>query len=54
MPWMGPGRLLTGEPRFICDVMTEGLARQLRMVGIDAESLAPVEKSQRYAIYRCV
>ena len=27
---------LTGEPRFLCDVMVEGLARQLRLCGYDA------------------
>jgi hypothetical protein len=27
---------VTGEPRFLCDVMVEGLARQLRLCGYDA------------------
>lgn len=27
---------LTGAPRFLCDVMVEGLARQLRLCGFDA------------------
>lgn len=39
-------------PRFICDVMMDGLARQLRLVGIDAESVQHVEKNQRHLVYR--
>ena len=54
VPWLDASRGLVGPPRFICDVMTEGLARQLRMVGFDAESLAARHKTQRHAIYRRV
>ncbi|KAI7838473.1 hypothetical protein COHA_007736 [Chlorella ohadii] len=43
----------TGQPRFLCDVMAEGLARQLRLCGFDTESLqATMEKAPRHAIYR--
>ncbi|GAB4821276.1 hypothetical protein N2152v2_008322 [Parachlorella kessleri] len=54
VPWLDASRTLVASPRFICDVMTEGLARQLRMVGFDAESLAARDKTQRHAIYRCL
>ena len=39
------------EPRFICDVMTEGLARQLRLCGIDARSAPVMRGRQRYQAY---
>ena len=38
-------------PRFICDVMTEGLARQLRLCGIDARSAPVTAGRQRYRAY---
>lgn len=53
VPWMDATCRLTGEPRFLCDVMAEGLARQLRLVGLDAESVPVRDKTQRYAVYRC-
>lgn len=37
----------------MCDVMAEGLARQLRMVGIDAASVKVQGKALRYLVYRC-
>ena len=39
------------EPRFICDVMTEGLARQLRLCGIDTRSAPVMRGRQRYQAY---
>jgi hypothetical protein len=47
-----PRPQVTAPPRFLCDVMAEGLARQLRLCGYDAESLAAMEKLPRHAIYR--
>ncbi|PRW45423.1 Carbohydrate-Binding Module Family 45 [Chlorella sorokiniana] len=50
-----PMRQPTGPPRFLCDVMAEGLARQLRLCGFDTESLqATMEKAPRHAIYRAM
>ena len=38
----------------MCDVMTEGLARQLRLCGLDAASVpADPAKEPRHRIYRC-
>ena len=36
VPWLDAAKRLTGTPRFLCDVMVEGLARQLRLCGFDA------------------
>jgi uncharacterized protein with PIN domain len=49
IPWQATG----GEPRFACDVMTEGLARQLRLCGLDATSAPEVGKNERFKAYRC-
>ena len=38
-------------PRFICDSMTEGLARQLRLCGIDARSAPGAIGCPRYRAY---
>jgi hypothetical protein len=48
IPWLHNGN----EPRFACDVMTEGLARQLRLCGLDAVSAPVVGKGQRFEAYR--
>jgi Mut7-C RNAse domain len=53
IPWE-PEEGPPGEPRFICDVMVEGLARQLRLCGIDAAVAPNLAKSQRFLTYRCV
>ena len=50
IPWESTG----GEPRFACDVMTEGLARQLRLCGLDATSAPEFGKNERFKAYRCV
>ena len=50
IPWRGAAG---GEPRFVCDVMCEGLARQLRLCGLDARSAPLVGKAQRFRAYRC-
>ncbi|KAA6428680.1 MAG: hypothetical protein FRX49_01555 [Trebouxia sp. A1-2] len=41
-----------GEPRFICDVMTEGLAKQLRLYGVDAAAVQTKGKGSRHLVYR--
>lgn len=51
MPWRQGGG--GGEPRFVCDVMCEGVARQLRLCGIDAVSGPSLGKSRRFQAYRC-
>ena len=50
VPWLEDGSPDT-VPRFICDVMTEGLARQLRLCGIDARSAPVAAGRQRYHAY---
>lgn len=48
LPW-APG----GTPRFACDTNLEGLARQLRMCGLDATSAPPGgANKQRFLIHR--
>ena len=48
LPWV-PG----GTPRFACDANLEGLARQLRMCGLDATSAPPGgANKQRFLIHR--
>jgi hypothetical protein len=42
------------EPRFICDVMLEGLARQMRLFGLDVLSMEQREKRMRPQVVRCV
>lgn len=42
----------SGEPRFICDVMTEGLAKQLRLYGVDAAAVESKGKGARHLAYR--
>ncbi len=49
IPWQATGE----EPRFACDVMTEGLARQLRLCGLDATSAPEFGKNERFKAYRC-
>lgn len=48
MPWHEH----KGEPRFICDVMTEGLAKQLRLYGVDAAAVQSKGKGSRHLVYR--
>jgi len=43
---------IKAAPKFICDVMLNGLSRQLRLVGINSSSIPPVDKHQRYMVYR--
>lgn len=50
VPWLESGAP-DAVPRFICDVMTEGLARQLRLCGIDARSAPVMGGRQRYQAY---
>ena len=40
------------EPKFICDVMTEGLAKQLRLYGVDAAAVESKGKHARHLVYR--
>eukprot|EP00884_Botryococcus_braunii_P000366 jgi/Botrbrau1/1032/Bobra.0076s0005.1 len=51
IPWEMPGGP-SGEPRFVCDVMVEGLARQLRLCGIDATVPPNLAKRQRFITYK--
>lgn len=39
-------------PKFACDVMVEGLARQLRLCGVDAVCPDAVPKRQRHLVHR--
>ena len=49
MPWAGGGK-----PRFVCDANLEGLARQLRMCGLDVTCVPrPDARMQRFAVHRC-
>ena len=51
IPWVhGSSR---HEQRFVCDVMLEGLARQMRLFGLDALSMEQRSKRQRSAVMRC-
>jgi len=45
VPW-------AGEPRFVCDTNLEGLARQLRMCGLDATSAPLGARNQRFLVHR--
>ncbi|BDA45672.1 probable exonuclease mut-7 homolog at N-terminal half [Coccomyxa sp. Obi] len=51
-PAVIPWEASRGEPRFACDVMTEGLARQLRLCGLDATSAPEFGKNERFKAYR--
>ena len=48
LPWAAGA-----APRFVCDTMTEGLARQLRMFGVDAASAPGGQTAKRFLVYRC-
>ena len=54
IPWIHSSEqeVRSRGPRFICDVMLYGLARQLRLWGIDCESLPTLSKSQRHLSHR--
>ena len=54
IPWMHSvdQEVRSQGPRFICDVMLYGLSRQLRLWGIDCESLPTLPKSQRHLSHR--
>ncbi|KAI8101007.1 hypothetical protein M9434_005387 [Picochlorum sp. BPE23] len=54
IPWRdSPDPNVRGQgPRFICDVMLLGLARQLRLWGIDAEAAPTLSKWERYLTQR--
>lgn len=54
VPWMDRQRRLTGRPAFIADVMAQGLARQLRLLGFDAEQLDVAPKGQRHGAHRAL
>jgi hypothetical protein len=44
IPWQHG---LSKEKKFMCDVMVEGLARQMRLFGIDASSMKQLPKNKR-------
>lgn len=48
VPWQDHA----AEPKFICDVMTEGLAKQLRLYGVDAAAVEIKGKHARHLVYR--
>lgn len=50
LPWQQPAS--DGVPRFVCDIMAEGVARQLRMCGVDAASPALGPTDKRHIFYR--
>jgi Mut7-C RNAse domain len=50
IPWRH-GRAAT--PRFVCDVMLEGLARQMRLFGLDALSMEQRARRQRPHLVKC-
>jgi hypothetical protein len=52
VPWLDARRRLTAPPKFLCDVMAAGLARQLRLWGVDAEAVEAADKAQRHAVHR--
>lgn len=57
LPWLDPqtGRPRPGhEPRFLADVMCHGLARQLRLWGVDAEAVACVAAAERHRVHRAL
>lgn len=43
----------TKEKLFICDVMLEGLARQMRLFGLDVISMQQRDKRFRASVVRC-
>lgn len=52
VPWMDSKREITSSPLFLADVMLQGLARQLRLWGFDAEALECVSKTERHSVHR--
>lgn len=55
IPWMdASSQCITSTPRFLTDVMLHGLARQLRLWGVDAEALDPTPKFQRHLAHRAL
>jgi hypothetical protein len=48
-----PSSVDSSGMKFICDVMLEGLARQLRLYGIDAASTQQKDKHHRQQVIRC-
>jgi uncharacterized protein with PIN domain len=53
IPWMDAKKeSIVSSPLFIADVMLQGLARQLRLWGFDAESVAVVSKTERHVVHR--
>jgi uncharacterized protein with PIN domain len=52
VPWMDSKKEVISSPLFLTDVMLQGLARQLRLWGFDAESAECVSKSERHIVHR--
>lgn len=50
IPWLHGA---TTEKRFVCDVMLEGLARQMRLFGLDVLSMEQRDKTMRGHVLRC-
>ena len=54
IPWdTTEAPLAPSIPKFACDVMVEGLARQLRLVGVDAACPDTTPKHMRHLVHRC-
>jgi uncharacterized protein len=52
VPWMDCNKKVISAPLFLADVMLQGLARQLRLWGFDAEALECVSKTERHLVHR--
>ena len=52
VPWMDANKKIIKAPLFLADVMLQGLARQLRLWGFDAEALECVSKTERHIMHR--
>ncbi len=57
VPWIDPGTggiRVEQEPCFLADVMCQGLARQLRLWGVNAEAVECVAATQRHRVHRAL
>lgn len=52
LPKYIPWDVQKDEPKFICDVMLQGLAKQLRLWGVDCEMAPILSKAERYLAHR--
>lgn len=52
VPWMDSEKEIISTPLFLADVMLQGLARQLRLWGFNAEAVECVSKTERHIVHR--